>query len=206
MDLMIIATMAVSIFLILDPFASVPVFLSVTEGEDHKTIGSYANKAVAVAAILLMVFIFTGPSLMDAFGVTMDGFRVAGGIMLLLMSVELVFDLSSGRKGGKQGAPWVIVATPILTGPGVITEAILLSEEYGILPVVISGIIALAVTWVILRASTGIMRLVGSQAIGIFSRVIGLFIAAMGVEYIFTGTFNWFYAKEAASAIMAMIF
>ena len=189
MDPASLLTVAVSLFFILDPFASLPVFMSVTKGLDGDTVRSYADRAALVAAALLVVFIFAGPYLMDVFGITMDSFRVAGGIMLLLMAVDLVFDLSQSKKS-ESGAPWVIVATPILTGPGVITQAILLTDSYDILTVAVAGLAALGVTWFILRCSERIMKAVGTDAIGILSRVIGLLIAAMGIEYIFVGTFN----------------
>lgn len=203
MDLTAIVTVAVSLFFILDPFASLPVFLSVTKGVDEDTVRKYADKASVVAAVLLIVFILIGPYLMDVFGITMDSFRVAGGIMLLLMAVELVFDIGQKKSGDESKAPWVIVATPILSGPGVITQAILLSEDYGLIVVILGSLIALAVTWVLLRNSALIVRVAGEQAIGIFSRVIGLLIAAMGVEYVFTGTFDWIDAQEAAGLILS---
>ncbi len=204
MDPAAFLTVAVSLFFILDPFASVPVFMSVTKGLDGKTIRSYANKAALVAAILLVIFMFTGPYLMDVFGITMDSFRVAGGIMLLLMAVELVFDLGQNKRS-ESGAPWVIVATPILTGPGVITQAILLTNTYDIATVMLAGLAALGVTWVILRSSEKIMEKVGMDAIGILSRVIGLLIAAMGIEYIFVGSFNWFDAQNIVAGVLGLL-
>lgn len=204
MDPAAILTVAISLFFILDPFASVPVFMSVTKGLDGKTVKSYANKAALVAAILLVIFMFAGPYLMDVFGITMDSFRVAGGIMLLLMAVELVFDFGQDKKS-ESGAPWVIVATPILTGPGVITQAILLTNTYDLLTVMLAGLAALGVTWVILRSSEGIMKKVGIDAIGILSRVIGLLIAAMGIEYIFVGSFNWFDAHDVVAGILSLM-
>ena len=81
MDLAIIVSMTISLFLILDPFASLPMFISVTQGLDERTIRTYANNSVLVAAILLLVFLFFGETLMGLFGVTMDTFRVAGGII-----------------------------------------------------------------------------------------------------------------------------
>lgn len=192
MDVGIILSLTVSLFLILDPFASLPMFINITKGLDEKTIGSYANKAIVVAAILLYVFMFIGNDLMDVFGVTMDSFRVAGGIIFLMMAIELVFGLSLSKMNDEKGAKWAIIASPILTGPGVITTAILFSDQQGILTVMIAGTLALAITWVILRCSSKIMRYVGEQALGIVTKIIGLFIAAMGVESIFAGSLGWF--------------
>ncbi|MBO7204962.1 MAG: MarC family protein, partial [Candidatus Methanomethylophilaceae archaeon] len=81
MDVGVVLSMVVSLFLILDPFASLPMFLSITKDLDESTVRSYANKSVLVATILLIVFILFGEDIMGLFGVTMDSFRVAGGII-----------------------------------------------------------------------------------------------------------------------------
>ena len=205
MDPSAIITLSISLFLILDPFASVPMFINITNGLDKRTIKIYADKAIVVAAILLFMFILIGDKLMDIFGVTMDSFRVAGGIIFLMMAVELVFGLKLSKIDDQKGAKWAIIASPILTGPGVITTAILISSKYGIATVMVASTIALVTTWVILRESDLIMRLVGEQALSILTKIIGLFIAAMGVESIFSGSLGWFDSHMAAEAIMQML-
>ena len=205
MDPSAIITLSISLFLILDPFASVPMFINITNGLDNRTIKIYADKAIVVAAILLFMFILIGDKLMDIFGVTMDSVRVAGGIIFLMMAVELVFGLKLSKIDDQKGAKWAIIASPILTGPGVITTAILISSKYGIATVMVASTNALVTTWVILRESDLIMRLVGEQALSILTKIIGLFIAAMGVESIFSGSLGWFDSHMAAEAIMQML-
>ncbi|MDO5838196.1 MAG: MarC family protein [Methanomassiliicoccales archaeon] len=205
MDPSAIITLSISLFLILDPFASVPMFINITNGLDDRTIKTYADRAIVVAAVLLFMFILIGDKLMDIFGVTMDSFRVAGGIIFLMMAVELVFGLKLSKIDDQKGAKWAIIASPILTGPGVITTAILISSKYGIATVMVASTIALVTTWVILRESDLIMRLVGEQALSILTKIIGLFIAAMGVESIFSGSLGWFDSHMAAEAIMQML-
>lgn len=205
MDPSAIITLSISLFLILDPFASVPMFINITNGLDNRTIKTYADRAIVVAAVLLFMFILIGDKLMDIFGVTMDSFRVAGGIIFLMMAVELVFGLKLSKIDDQKGAKWAIIASPILTGPGVITTAILISSKYGIATVMVASTIALVTTWVILRESDMIMRLVGEQALSILTKIIGLFIAAMGVESIFSGSLGWFDSHMAAEAIMQML-
>lgn len=192
MDVVAILSLTVSLFLILDPFASVPMFINITNGLDERTIKTYANKAVVVAAILLYVFMFLGSDLMQIFGVSMGSFRVAGGIIFLMMAIELVFGLNLSKVSDEKGAKWAIIASPILTGPGVITTAILFSDQYGLMTVAAAGTLALFITWMILRGSSWIMKYVGVQALGIMTKIIGLFIAAMGVESIFSGSLEWF--------------
>jgi len=205
MELETIALLTLSLFLIYNPFASLPIFISVSKGKDPNVIKSYANKAIIVAGALLAAFVIIGPFLMDIFGVTMNGFRVAGGLILLLMAVETVFGMKLW-KGGESDAAWVIIATPILTGPGGITTAVLFSDQYGMLPVLLAGVISLFVTWMILRNSARIMKIAGDQFINIMSKIVGLLIAAMAIEYIFSGAAGWFDAHGFISMISGAAF
>ncbi len=206
MDIGIVLSLTVSLFFILDPFASVPMFINITKGLEEREVKAYADKATLVAAILLFVFMFIGEDLMGIFGVTMDSFRVAGGIIFLMMAIELVFGLSLSKMDDEKGAKWAIIASPILTGPGVITTAILFSSHYGYLTVMVAGTLALIITWVILRNSSIIMRYVGEQALGIMTKIIGLFIAAMGVESIFAGSLGWFQTNMSDVIAVSMSF
>ncbi|MGN0137906.1 MAG: MarC family protein, partial [Candidatus Methanomethylophilaceae archaeon] len=111
MDIGIVLSLTVSLFFILDPFASVPMFINITKGLEEREVKAYADKATLVAAILLFVFMFIGEDLMGIFGVTMDSFRVAGGIIFLMMAIELVFGLSLSKMDDEKGAKWAIIAS-----------------------------------------------------------------------------------------------
>lgn len=204
MDPLGILTLSVTLFMILDPFASLPMFISITKGLDGRTVKSYANKAILVAAILLFVFMLIGPELMSVFDVSMSSFKVAGGIIFLMMAIELVFDLKLSQISDDSGAKWAIIASPVLTGPGVITTAIIYSQQYGMETVAVAGVIALIATWAILRMSSSLMKAVGEQALGVVTRIIGLFIAAMGVESIFSGSLSWFTDNTADILLMML--
>ncbi len=204
MELGAFVTVATTFFFILNPFSSLSLFISVTNRLDRGSMSTYANKAVFVAAILLVVFVLIGPNLMQGFGVTMDSFSVAGGIVLFLMSMELIFGLRLTNMDDEKGASWAIIATPILTGPGMITSAILQSNSYGIGVVLLAGMLALFVTWIVLRSATRIMKVIGEQTVGILSRIIGLLITAMSIELIFNGAAEWF-SNHAIGAIQLLI-
>ena len=190
-DIAAFASVTLSIFLVMNPFSSIPTFLSITSGVGRDTLRSYANRAVVVAGVLLFMFIFIGSPLMSLFGVTMESFRVAGGVILVLMGAELVFGLKMSKMSEEKDAPWIIVATPIMTGPGVITAAILFTQEYGYAEVILAGMVALITTWALLRMSPSIVRLVGVNALSITSKIVGLLLAALGVEYMFQGANEW---------------
>lgn len=192
MDIENLLALTISLFLILNPFASIPMFLKVTDGMEKKVMASYANRAVLVATILLLVFVAAGDSILGVFGVTIDTFRVAGGVVFLMMAIEMIFGLHLTRSDNKKGAAWAVIASPVLTGPGVITAAVIASSEFGVSLVLVASVISLAATWVTLRLSPRIMDLIGEQALDILTKVMGLFIAAMGIQNMFTGSLNWF--------------
>ncbi|HXZ24065.1 MAG TPA: MarC family protein, partial [Methanomassiliicoccales archaeon] len=110
------------LFFIFDPFASLPIFICMTKGFDDKEKLKSANNAVFVAGLLFVIFTVLGTNLLSVFGVSVDSFRVAGGIVLILMAVEIIFGFKLTKQDNSSVA-WVIIATPILTGPGVITTA-----------------------------------------------------------------------------------
>ena len=201
MDIHALLMLTASMFFILNPFASLPIFVSTTKDVDPSVMKSYANKAVLVAAILL----FIGQDLMGFFGVTMDSFRTAGGLVLILMGIEIVFGIKLSQDASEKGAPWVIIATPILSGPGIITAAILFSEQYGLIPVIVSSIIALIVTWVLLRLSPTIVRYIGIQPLEIVSKIIGLLLTAMGVEYILKGVTSWLITSDVLNVTASVV-
>jgi multiple antibiotic resistance protein len=187
------------LFFIFDPFASLPVFIALTKDYDGEGIVKCANKAVLVAAILFLIFVLVGNQLLIVFSVTTSGFKVAGGLVLLLMSMEIIFGLNLVRSSD-QNVAWVIVATPILTGPGVITTAIILAGQYEWWLVLGAGSVSLLVTWLLLRNAKYVVKYVGTQVIDVFSKVVGLLIAAMAIEYIFTGAYSW-HMPGAASVV-----
>lgn len=188
------------LFFIFDPFASLPVFMALTKGYEEKSIVSYANRAVLVAGVLFVIFVVVGQPLLDLFGVSISGFRVAGGIVLLMMSMEIIFGLNLVRSSD-QNVAWVIIATPILTGPGVIATAIILTQTYGPITVLFAGSFSLIFTWGLLRNAVLVVKHVGHQVIDIFSKVVGLLIAAMSIEYIFRGANDWFHLASQATVL-----
>ncbi|MGD0056527.1 MAG: MarC family protein [Methanomassiliicoccales archaeon] len=182
------------LFFIFDPFASLPIFITLTKSFSDEDKMKSANKAVLVASILFVIFVFIGKGLLGVFGITTPSFRMAGGIVLLLMAIEIVFGIGIMHQG-EQNVAWVIVASPVLTGPGVITTAIILTTNYGYITPLFAGVISLVITWGLLRNAATMVRLVGNNVIDIFSKVIGLFIAAMGIEYIMRGAIDYIVAS-----------
>jgi multiple antibiotic resistance protein len=173
------------LFFVFDPFASIPIFITLTKDLDKNERKKSANRAVMVAGILFILFVLFGNALLSFFGISLASFKIAGGLVLLLMSLEIILGINMTRSQSEVG--WVVIATPILTGPGVITTAIVLTSKYGCATILVSGAIALLLTWILLRKSELLIQLVGKTVIDIFSKVIGLLIGALAVEFVMDG-------------------
>lgn len=177
----------ITIFIIMDPFASIPPFLASTRKCKKKDSDELANKAILIAGALALLFMFFGTRLLDAMGVTIMDFKVAGGIVLVLLGLENVLSFHiSNEKNKKEGleSVAVLIATPLLTGPGLITTLILLVETNGMLPTLIALLAALLISWVMLRNAIYIRQLLGERTISIMSKIIGLLLIALGISFI----------------------
>jgi len=172
---------------ILDPFLGAMVFITLTKDLEARERSAQAFLAVSVAFVLLVVFLFIGRHLFSLLGISFSSFMVAGGVILLLLGVEEILGLEFSKRGTDTKVAAVVIGTPLLCGPGAITSAIILSQKYGYLIPFLAVLSALALTWLILYFANHLSRLLGERIIEVFSRVMGLLLAAIAVEYIKEG-------------------
>ncbi len=178
----------VTLFVILDPFASIPAFLALTRKVSDEERRRIAHKAVFLAAILAYVFLFTGHGILTMLGVTLSSFKIAGGIVLGLMGLETVLGIQlKGNKKEDSDSIAVLIATPLLTGPGVITTTILLSQQVGMLVTGAAAFLALSLAFIILHFAPLLKNVLGEKVINVFSKIMGLMLLALAVEFIRTG-------------------
>lgn len=182
----------VLLFVIIEPFGSLPVFLAITKHASPAGKRRSANVAVGVAGALMVIFLFFGTPIMSALGISLPSFKIAGGLVLLVMGMEIVFGISIVRQDDKDSkkdpeAAAVIIGTPLISGPGVITTVIVLSNLYGYLIPLAAAAVALAITWKILLEADIVRKVLGNNVVGVLSRVMGLLLVAMAVEFIRSG-------------------
>lgn len=177
---------AVSLFVIMGPFSSIPIFLSLTKGMDFKQRASAVSKAIATAAGVLFVFLFFGQFILNVFMIDFASLRIAGGVILTILGIELMLALSISGKGDYSPAI-TLLATPMLTGPGVIITTMIFVQQYGHVITVISAAIALISSWFVLWLSGCISKAIGSYWINTISRVTGLLLAALAINLIISG-------------------
>jgi len=180
----------ITLFAIMDPFASLPLFLTSTKGCKDSEILGVASRAVLIAGIVAVLFAIVGPPLLVALSITLSDFKVAGGIVLILLGLEnaLNFSLSPpGKKSDGLDSATVLIATPLLTGPGLMTSLIVLGNEYDFASVLAALAGALLLSWLLLIKAADIRKGVGDKVVTVISRVIGLILIAMGIAFIRTG-------------------
>ncbi len=187
---------------ILNPLGNVPIFLEYTEGLDDRLRKRLFDTAIAAGFVTLLVLTFTGKGiLLYFFQITIDEFRIAGGILLTVIAVQRILspsqhhDALSGDKVLEMGV--VPLAIPLLVGPGAIVTSILILDRDGWLIALISLTSAMALSWVILRGSSLLHKVLGRFGSLVISRIMYIFIAAIGVNFLLNGIANVFHLKVA---------
>lgn len=176
-------------FGVMDPVGNVPTFLSLTEKLDPRARNALAGKAVATAGGILLVFTFLGSAILEAFHVSIESFRIAGGLVLVLLGLEILFGFSlrSSKEEGAEDISVVPLATPLIAGPGMVTTAVILAKEYGYLATLAGIAVNLLLSWLLFRHAHGIRRLLGAKGATVFAKMMGLILIAMGVEFVRSG-------------------
>ena len=177
------------LFVVMDPPGSIPVFIAVTRGMQQADRLRELNHAVIVATILLLLFAFIGTFILAVLDISLNSFMIAGGLLLLLIS----FDLLRGEhrcgmiteSGAGVGA--VPIGTPMLAGPGAITAVMVIIQSSGAAVVLVAIFSAILGTRLFLGQSFRLYELMGKVGSEVLSRVIGIIVAAIAIEYIGTG-------------------
>ncbi|MFH1056691.1 MAG: MarC family protein [Candidatus Micrarchaeota archaeon] len=177
----------ITLFVIMDPFASTPVFYQLTKKYDFSRQVQAAKTAVLIAAGALLVFIVVGPLLFGFLGIKIEHFKIAGGIVLFLIALEYVLGLTFPKEHKDVDVEIVVIGVPLITGPGVLTASILLVNSVGFWTTAVAAVVSLTLTFLILIQAPRIMKLMGSTGSEIFSRILGLLLASLAVEYVLSG-------------------
>lgn len=180
----------IPIFVAVDIFAIIPIFIALTEGLSQKKIRSIERQSVFTAFAVGMVFIALGEGIFSILGITSDDFKVAGGIILLILAI---LDLTGYTKLRKQSDSTGVVplGVPLIVGPAVLTTILVLVDHYGMIPTVLSFITNLFIVWLSLRASSTIMKIFGRGGITALSKIMALLLASIAVMMIRIGIENF---------------
>ena len=191
----------VTLFVVLDPPGCAPIYAGLTAGASPAQKRSMALKACLIAGAILLVFALFGEQLLGALHIELDAFRTAGGIMLFLIALDMVFEKRTQRREARaekmRDTPEIEdvsvfpMAMPMLAGPGAIASVMLLVGNARGLPqtlVVLAALLAvLVLTLLALWAASPLMKLVGAQVEAVITRLLGVLLAALAVQYVIDG-------------------
>jgi multiple antibiotic resistance protein len=192
--------MFIGLLAIINPFGVIPIFISMTTDQSSVQRSKTINMVAVGVIIILLVALFFGELVLDFFGITIASFRVGGGILILLMAIAMLHAKTSyirqteeeaDESIEKESVAIVPLAMPLLAGPGAISTVILMAHKSSGVAhymVIALGIMLLGlVVWGVLRLSPWIATRIGATGINIFTRIMGLILAAIAVEFIANG-------------------
>ncbi len=193
-------TAFVSLFALLDPVGIVPIFVFMTPSNSNSERASMARRACWVVFLILTFFALTGRTMFDFLGITIGAFRIAGGLILLRISLQMIdARVSQARHTWKEGEEGrqkediaiLPLAVPLLAGPGSISGVIVLvsrSEGWAEFSLVLLAIaLNSLIAYLLLRHAGRVVSLFREAGMGVFIRIMGLLLAAISVEFVLSG-------------------
>lgn len=180
--------MTIALFIVVDPLGSVPIFIGLTKDMDTSQRKKTYQLATITGLILLTFFSLVGQNILVLFGISLDSFMIAGGILLLIVAVRLLI-MGGWREqtAVSESVGAVPIGCPLLVGPGAITTLILNIQSYGILATLLSVLLTFIIVWLILRFIDPIYRVLGKNGSLVITRVMALLIASIAVQYMLQG-------------------
>ena len=178
----------VALFIIVDPIGLVPIFSNVTGTMSQPDKARMFRVVIHTGAALLTIFALVGQELLVLFGITLPSFEMAGGLLLLLLSLEILFRGERFAKPGSHEDVGIVpIAFPLLVGPGAITTTMIAFGAYGILVTLGSVLIVMLLSWLVMKQTDRIHGLLGKTGSSVIAQVMAVFIAAIAIQFIITG-------------------
>ena len=191
LDAVLLTEVFVTLFVIMDPVGKIPVFLALTRGRSAASMRRAAWQAVAVSFGVIVTFAFFGQQILGYLNISMPALQIAGGLLLLLIALELLTgkeqSIANGP-GGNANVALVPLGTPLMAGPGAIVATMVFSDQVeGIdtFAAVALGVLLVHVAlWLSMRFSIPILRVIRESGVLLISRIAGLLLSAIAVQLV----------------------
>ncbi|MHA6261705.1 MarC family protein [Arenibacterium sp. CAU 1754] len=203
-DSAFMVTAFVTMFVVIDPFGLAPLFVALTQGMTAKERRAIAIRACATALGILTIFALFGEAVLGFVGISMPAFRVAGGVLLFLTALDMLFDRRSKRREDQTEEhpedPSVFpLAIPLIAGPGSIASIILLAGQQprwqGYVFAIAVSAAVIAVALILFMASGLLERALGRTGINVVTRLLGMLLAALSVQFVLDGLRDFGFAS-----------
>ncbi|EKU99278.1 membrane protein, MarC family [Leptolyngbya sp. PCC 7375] len=193
---------AVTLFVVIDPIGLVPIFIAITQREPQVSRRRIALLGVGISTLILLAFLVVGQSLLAALDISLPAFRTAGGILLLIVGLQMVLQDSGGHSASTDPASSIDLAvfplaTPLIAGPGGIMSVVLLTDntKFGFIDQAVTALALLSVlfiTFIALLCADLIQKGLGRTGVNVVTRILGLLLAALAMETILAGVKGYF--------------
>lgn len=183
-----------AVFVALDILGALPVYLSMTQSLSREERGKVVNTSMMVALIVAFIFIFIGKTIFEHLGIEIYDFKIAGGIVLLLIALADLLGSPESEKRVSGSTGIVPLAVPLITGPGVLTTLLLQVSVHGYLIAIAALVSNYVIAWAILRRCDRIERLMGKDGTMVLSKISALLLAAISVAMIRAGVIEAIHA------------
>lgn len=180
----------IPIFVAMDVFAVLPVFISVTSEITDSEKKIIVRQSIITALAVSLAFVAVGEAVFRILGITVDDFKIAGGLVLLVIAVLDLVRHSGERRRIEDAIGVVPIGVPLIVGPAVLTTLIVLIDHYGVMPTVISLILNLIIVWASFVQAEKITGLIGKNGIIALSKVMAILLASIAVMMIRIGVQN----------------
>lgn len=177
---------SIALIIIIDPLGLIPIFMALTRDATLEERRAIFSRAALVGLLLLILFSFTGTGILNLFGITLSDFKIAGGILLLVLALRIVGEAHYDQEpGGRAGI--VPLAVPLLVGPGAITTTIVLIGSYGLWVTLAAIVITFFLSFLVFRNVHALYRLLGKTGSDVIAKIMGMLLAAIAVQFIREG-------------------
>lgn len=193
-----------TLFVVIDPVGLIPLFMTLAGNQPPEEQAQIARRAVLISAAILTVFSLSGTLLLNYLGVTLEAFQIAAGILLFKIALDMVFGHleretpeEAEEAATRQDVSVFPLAIPLIAGPGTLASLLVLSSEMDAYPWGVGVILAIAgvvliITYVLLRFSGYLAKLLGQTGVSATTRVLGILLCALAVQYIADGAVSLF--------------
>lgn len=176
----------IALFIIIDPVGLIPIFMSLTRDNTRAERNAIFVRAILVAFVLLLVFALAGRGILDVFGITVNDFKIAGGILLLVIALRVINEAHYGQNEDGQ-AGIVPLAVPLLAGPGAITTTIVMINLYGLWVTISALLLTFVIAFIIFRFVDLFYRFLGKTGSDVIAKIMGMLLASIAIQFIREG-------------------
>ncbi len=190
-----------TLLVVMDPVGLAPSFVALAGTRTELERSRIAKKASIIAAIIVLGFALVGALLLENLGISLAAFRASGGVLLFLIALDMVFARQSGAKENKdeeaeaqtrQDISVFPLAIPFMAGPGTLASVMILEGQakhfaYGAVAIIVVAFVVLVICYFSLRSASYLVKLIGLTGVHVVTRVLGMLLAALAVQYIADG-------------------